>query len=74
MVAASIGVIGKPLPGTQMRRAPGAARSSSSILPCARGGQDLFSRLCHVTWEDGLPLSTEQIVDHMSFLDRLLRH
>jgi cytochrome P450 len=74
MVAASIAVIRKPLPGTKMGR---GTRGRAFIVEYfarqiprrrTRGGQDLFSRLCHVTWEDGSLLSTEQIVDHMSFL------
>ena len=31
-------------------------------------GEDLFSQLCHATHEDGALLSTQDIVDHMSFL------
>jgi cytochrome P450 len=34
----------------------------------ARGGDDLFSQLCRATHEDGALLSTQDIVDHMSFL------
>ena len=34
----------------------------------AKGGEDLFSQLCHATHEDGALLSTQDIVDHMSFL------
>src|SRR5258708_10743978 len=34
----------------------------------ARGGEDLFSQLCRATHEDGALLSTQDIVDHMSFL------
>src|SRR6202049_1797221 len=56
MVAASVAVIRKPLPGTALaRRVKG-------------GGQDLFSQLCQAPHEDGALLSTQDIVDHMSFL------
>ncbi len=34
----------------------------------ANGGEDLFSQLCRATHEDGALLSTQDIVDHMSFL------
>src|SRR5436309_3154577 len=74
MVAASIAVIRKPLPGTQMAR---GVRGRNRIvayfseqIPIRRegGGDDLFSQLCRATHEDGALLSTQDIVDHMSFL------
>jgi cytochrome P450 len=74
MVAASIAVIRAPLPGTQMGR---GVRGRALIvdyfnrqipLRRERGGQDLFSRLCRATWDDGSLLSNADIVDHMSFL------
>jgi cytochrome P450 len=34
----------------------------------AKGGDDLFSQLCQATDEDGALLSTEAVIDHMSFL------
>ena len=34
----------------------------------AKGGDDLFSQLCHATHEDGALLSNQDIIDHMSFL------
>ncbi|MEJ5755941.1 cytochrome P450, partial [Salmonella enterica] len=42
----------------------------SQQIPLRRenGGDDLFSQLCHATHEDGALLSTQDIVDHMSFL------
>ena len=43
----------------------------SEQIPIRRakgGGDDLFSQLCHATHEDGALLSTQDIVDHMSFL------
>src|SRR5580692_20845 len=74
MVAASISVIRKPLPGTKMARGvKGRERivayfSEQIPIRRAKGGEDLFSHLCHATHEDGALLSTQDIVDHMSFL------
>src|SRR3989440_4738153 len=74
MVGAPIAVIRKPLPGTQMAR---GVRGRNRIvayfseqIPIRRegGGDDLFSQLCRATHEDGALLSTQDIVDHMSFL------
>jgi cytochrome P450 len=78
MVAASVAVIRKPWPGTQMARGVrGRARIVayfSEQIPIRRAkadkerGEDLFSQLCQATHEDGALLSTQDIVDHMSFL------
>jgi cytochrome P450 len=75
MVAASVAVIRKPLPGTKMARGVrGRQRivgyfSEQIPIRRARGqGEDLFTQLCHATHEDGALLSTQDIVDHMSFL------
>jgi len=74
MVAASVAVIRKPLPFTQMGRGvKGRERIVayfSEQIPIRRkkGGEDLFSHLCQATHEDGALLSTQDIVDHMSFL------
>jgi cytochrome P450 len=74
MVAAAVAVIRKPLPRTQMARGVrGRARIVayfSEQIPIRRekGGEDLFSQLCQATHEDGALLSTQDIVDHMSFL------
>src|SRR5258708_11799742 len=74
MVAASVAVIRKPLHGTKMARGvKGRARIVAYVweeIPIrrAKGGEDLFSQLCHATHEDGALLSTQDIVDHMSFL------
>ena len=42
----------------------------SQQIPIRRekGGDDLFSQLCRATHDDGALLSTQDIVDHMSFL------
>ena len=73
MVAAITAPIRKPLPGTQMSR---GVRGRAHILawftrqvPIRResGGEDLFSELCRARMEDGELLSTQAVVDHMSF-------
>ena len=74
MVAASVAPIRQPWPGTQMARGvKGRARvvayfSEQIPIRRAKGGEDLFSQLCRATHEDGALLSTQDIVDHMSFL------
>ena len=74
MVAASIAIIRKPWPGSRMARgvrgrAHIVAYFSEQIpIRRAKGGEDLFSQLCQATHEDGALLSTQDIVDHMSFL------
>jgi cytochrome P450 len=74
MVAASIAPIRQPWPGTQMARGvKGRARivayfSEQIPIRRAKGGEDLFSQLCRATHEDGALLSTQDIIDHMSFL------
>ena len=75
MVAASVAVIRKPLPGTPMARGVRGRKRIvayfSEQIPIRRAkgdGNDLFSQLCQATHEDGALLSTQDIVDHMSFL------
>jgi len=74
MVAASIAVIRKPVPGTQMARGVRGRKriiayfSEQIPIRRAKGGDDLFSQLCQATHEDGALLSTQDIIDHMSFL------
>ncbi len=74
MVAAAVAVIRKPLPFTQMGRGVKGRKRIvayfSEQIPIRRekGGEDLFSQLCQATHEDGALLSTQDIVDHMSFL------
>jgi cytochrome P450 len=74
MVAASISVIRAPLPGTRFSR---GIRGRALLvdyfnrqipLRRERGGDDLFSQLCRVTWDDGTLLSNADIVGHMNFL------
>lgn len=74
MVAASVAVIRAPLPGTQMARGVAGRKrivgyfAEQIPLRRERGGEDLFSQLCQATHDDGALLSTQDIVDHMSFL------
>src|SRR5438105_13647030 len=74
MIAAAVAPIRKPLPGTQMTRGVKGRKRIvayfSEQIPIRRekGGQDLFSQLCRATHKDGALLSTQDIVDHMSFL------
>ncbi|MEQ1498717.1 MAG: cytochrome P450 [Novosphingobium sp.] len=79
MVAASIGVIRKPLPFTAMGR--GVAGRNFLIDYFTReairrrsegaqetGGQDMFSQFATATREDGSMLPVDEVVDHMIFL------
>jgi len=74
MVAASVAPIRKPWPGTAMARGVRGRKrivayfSEQIPIRRANGGDDLFSQLCRATHEDGALLSTQDIVDHMSFL------
>src|SRR6195256_6107739 len=74
MVAASVAPIRHPWPGTQMARGvKGRARivayfSEQIPVRRAKAGEDLFSQLCRATHENGALLSTQDIIDHMSFL------
>ncbi|MFL5253922.1 MAG: cytochrome P450 [Rhodopila sp.] len=74
MVAATVAPVRTPLPGTQMQRGVrGRARIVdwlSREVPIRRekGGDDLFSELCHARMDDGTLMSTQAVVDHMSFM------
>src|ERR1700712_2104986 len=74
IVAASVTPLRQPWPGTPMARGvKGRARivayfSEQIPIRRANDGQDLFSQLCRATHDDGALLSTQDIVDHMSFL------
>src|SRR5207244_9246925 len=64
----------QPWPGTQMARGVKGRQRIVAYFPeqipirRAKVGEDLFSQLCRATHEDGALLSTQDIVDHMSFL------
>jgi cytochrome P450 len=75
MVAASIGVVRKPLPFTAMGR--GVAGRKFLVDYFTRetlrrrelgGGQDMFSQFATATREDGSLMPAGEVVDHMSFL------
>ena len=75
MVAAAVAPIRRPLPFTQMGRGVAGRKRIVAYfaeqIPIRRargGGDDLFSHLCQATHEDGALLSTQDIIDHMSFL------
>ncbi len=74
MVAASVSIIRKPLPFTQMKRGvDGRAYMSSFFgreIPGRRGrqGDDIFTQVCNAENEDGKRLSDQEIIDHMNFL------
>ena len=79
MVAASIGVIRKPLPGTAMGRGVAGRKFlvkwfTAETLRRRAGGaeaasaQDMFSQFALATREDGSLLPVDQVVDHMIFL------
>jgi cytochrome P450 len=79
MVQASVGVVRKPLPGTQMARGVAGRRYLIEVfgaqiperraraLP-ANGAADMFTQLCHATDEDGRRLTDAEIIDHLNFL------
>ena len=73
-VQASVAPIRIPLPGTAMRR---GVRGRALLvdffereIPARRTGDgaDFFSIFCRATGDDGEPLSTGAIADHMNFL------
>ncbi|ABD90215.1 cytochrome P450 [Rhodopseudomonas palustris] len=74
MVAAAVAPIRRPWPGTAMAKGVRGRRrivgyfSEQIPIRRAKGGDDLFSQLCQATHEDGALLSTQDIIDHMSFL------
>lgn len=74
MLIATAGIVRQPLPGTQMARGvKGRKRVLAYFahqVPIRRekGGDDLFSQLCRSTDEDGALLSTDDILNHITFL------
>ena len=74
MVLASVSVIRKPLPLTQMRRGMKGRQFMSEFfgreIPKRRGktGDDIFTQICNATNEDGGLLTDQEIIDHMNFL------
>ncbi len=74
MVLASVAIVRKPLPFTQMRRGvKGRAylsRYFAAEIPNRRGreGDDFFTQFCNATDENGNLLTDQEIIDHMNFL------
>lgn len=74
MVKASIAIVRKPLPLTQMRRGMKGREYMSAFfareIPKRRGatGEDIFTQICNTTDEDGVLLSDQAVIDHMNFL------
>ena len=74
MVAASIGIVRVPLPGTAMGRGVKGRRFMCDFfareIPSRRGAQrdDIFTQLCNAVDETGKPLTDQEIIDHMNFL------
>jgi cytochrome P450 len=74
MVAAIVGIVRKPIPGTRMAR--GVKGRAFMINYFGRqidarrasDGADIFTQLCKATTDDGAFLAPQQVVDHMSFL------
>jgi len=74
MVAAAVSVVRRPIPGTQMAR---GVKGRAFIIDYfgrqiqtrrASDGADIFTQLCKATTDDGALLSSQEIIDHMSFL------
>jgi cytochrome P450 len=74
MVAAIVGVVRAPIPGTQMWKGVKGREAIVAFfrreIARRRAGQatDLFSELCRATKEDGSLLTDQEVADHMSFL------
>lgn len=74
MVLASVAIVRRPLPFTQMKRGvEGRAFLCDYFgkeIPNRRGktGDDFFTQFCNATDEDGNLLTPQEIVDHMNFL------
>ncbi|MFZ4690266.1 MAG: cytochrome P450 [Polymorphobacter sp.] len=74
MVMASVAIVRKPLPLTQMRRGVKGREFMCEFfgreIPKRRGkpGDDIFSQICNTTDDDGKLLTDQAIIDHMNFL------
>lgn len=74
MVAASIGIIRTPIPGTAMWRGVKARQFMCEFfgreIPNRRGreGDDFFTQFCNARDEDGNLLTDQEVIDHMNFL------
>jgi cytochrome P450 len=74
MVAASIGIVRKPVPFTAMWRGVKGRKYMCAFfgreIPKRRGasGDDIFTTICNAEHDDGRLLSDQEIIDHMNFL------
>jgi cytochrome P450 len=75
MVAASVGVVRKPLPFTAMGRGVAGRKFLLDYFTKETlkrretgGGQDMFSQFATATHEDGSLMPVDEVVDHMIFL------
>ncbi len=74
MVLASVAIVRRPLPFTQMRRGVKGreylSRYFAAEIPNRRGrdGDDFFTQFCNAADEDGRLLTDQEIIDHMNFL------
>lgn len=74
MVAASMGIVRVPIPGTLMARGVAGRKFMISFLkaeiPGRRGSDrtDIFTQLCNAADDDGNTFTDQEIVDHMIFL------
>ena len=73
-VAASLAILRRPWPGSQMRRGVKARafllNYFRELIPERRAGSgdDMFSQFCRAESEDGAFFSDDEIVDHLNFL------
>src|ERR1700732_698773 len=74
MIAAAVSVVRRPIPGTQMYRGVKGRRfmidyfGSQIAERRTSDGKDIFTQLCKTSTDDGALLSSQEIIDHMSFL------
>jgi len=74
MVRASVSIVRRPLPFTQMKRGVEGRKFLCEFfgaeIPKRRGveADDFFSQFCNARDEDGKLLGDQEIVDHMNFL------
>ena len=73
-IAASVAVLRRPWPGSQMRRGVKARAFLLTyfrdLIPARRAGgeDDMFSQFCQARSEDGAYFNDDEIVDHLNFL------
>lgn len=74
MVAASVGIVRTPIPGTAMWRGVKGRKFMCEFfareIPGRRGreGDDFFTQFCNARNDDGELLSDQDVIDHMNFL------